>query len=277
MAGGQERVLRRRIRSVQSTKKITRAMELIAAVADRARPGPHRRLAVPTCKAIAEVLAETAAERAGATRDSSACPSRPSNVLVVVHRRRPGPVRRPTTPTSCVPPSGSSRAGSDQGASYRLDGGRAGRPSPTSASADQPVDAAFSACPTGRPSRTPARVAAAVAPPFLAGEVDLVQVVSTRFLSAGSQVVETRQLSPSAAPSSRRAADERRRRRRTSERTGRDRRLTEFEPDAEALLGRARAPLRRGAPSSPPCSRRPPPSTPPASGPWRRPPRTPTS
>src|SRR5206468_2985309 len=31
MASGQERVLRRRVRSVQSTKKITRAMELIAA------------------------------------------------------------------------------------------------------------------------------------------------------------------------------------------------------------------------------------------------------
>src|SRR3984893_18182162 len=31
MAGGVERALRRRIRSVQSTKKITRAMELIAA------------------------------------------------------------------------------------------------------------------------------------------------------------------------------------------------------------------------------------------------------
>ena len=31
MAGGQERILRRRIKSVQSTKKITRAMELIAA------------------------------------------------------------------------------------------------------------------------------------------------------------------------------------------------------------------------------------------------------
>ena len=30
MAGGQERVLRRRIKSVNSTKKITRAMELIA-------------------------------------------------------------------------------------------------------------------------------------------------------------------------------------------------------------------------------------------------------
>ena len=32
MAGGQERILRGRIRSVQATKKITRAMELIAAV-----------------------------------------------------------------------------------------------------------------------------------------------------------------------------------------------------------------------------------------------------
>ncbi|MHB1911931.1 MAG: F0F1 ATP synthase subunit gamma, partial [Acidimicrobiales bacterium] len=31
MASGRERILRRRIKSVQSTKKITRAMELIAA------------------------------------------------------------------------------------------------------------------------------------------------------------------------------------------------------------------------------------------------------
>ena len=31
MAGGQERILRNRIRAVQATKKITRAMELIAA------------------------------------------------------------------------------------------------------------------------------------------------------------------------------------------------------------------------------------------------------
>ena len=31
MAGGQERILRRRIGSIDATKKITRAMELIAA------------------------------------------------------------------------------------------------------------------------------------------------------------------------------------------------------------------------------------------------------
>jgi hypothetical protein len=43
MAGGQERVLRRRIRSVQSTRKITKAMELIAASQIVARPGAHRR------------------------------------------------------------------------------------------------------------------------------------------------------------------------------------------------------------------------------------------
>ena len=49
MAGGQERILRRRIRSVQSTKKITKAMELIAASrivraqsADRGQPALPR-------------------------------------------------------------------------------------------------------------------------------------------------------------------------------------------------------------------------------------------
>ena len=43
MAGGQERILRRRIKSVQSTKKITKAMELIAALAHRQGPGAGRR------------------------------------------------------------------------------------------------------------------------------------------------------------------------------------------------------------------------------------------
>ena len=49
MAGGKERVLRRRIKSVESSKKITRAMELIAAsriaqgaAARRRRPAVQR-------------------------------------------------------------------------------------------------------------------------------------------------------------------------------------------------------------------------------------------
>ena len=56
MAGGQERVLRRRIRSVQSTKKITRSFELIAAsqiVRAQGRIAGSR----PYIKAIADILA----------------------------------------------------------------------------------------------------------------------------------------------------------------------------------------------------------------------------
>ena len=48
-----------------------------------------------------------------------------------------------------------------------------------------------------RPSFTDARaVAAAVLTPFVNGEVDQVMIVTTRFLSAGSQKVEVRQLLP---------------------------------------------------------------------------------
>ncbi|GIT77104.1 MAG: hypothetical protein Ct9H300mP31_16350 [Acidimicrobiaceae bacterium] len=46
MAGGKERVLRRRIGSVQNTKKITRAMELIAAT--RVVKGPRSGLGRPS-------------------------------------------------------------------------------------------------------------------------------------------------------------------------------------------------------------------------------------
>ena len=48
-----------------------------------------------------------------------------------------------------------------------------------------------------RPSFTDARaVAAAVLTPFVNGEVDQVMIVTTRFLSAGTQKVEVRQLLP---------------------------------------------------------------------------------
>jgi F-type H+-transporting ATPase subunit gamma len=44
------------------------------------------------------------------------------------------------------------------------------------------------------------RAAVEMTNPFLGGEVDLVELVSTRYLSAGTQVVETRQVLPLAAP-----------------------------------------------------------------------------
>src|SRR2546422_7457746 len=64
MASGQERILRRRIRSVQSTKKITRAMELIAA--SRIVKAQQRVAAArPYSEQITEVIRKLAAGGAG--------------------------------------------------------------------------------------------------------------------------------------------------------------------------------------------------------------------
>ena len=60
MAGGQERILRNRIRSVQATKKITRAMELIAA--SRIVKAQQRvQAAVPYSQQITQVVRNLAA------------------------------------------------------------------------------------------------------------------------------------------------------------------------------------------------------------------------
>ena len=65
MAGGQERVLRRRIKSVQSTKKITRAMELIAAT--RVAKAQQRALAArPYSEQLTSVI-QHLAENGGIT------------------------------------------------------------------------------------------------------------------------------------------------------------------------------------------------------------------
>src|SRR5210317_561108 len=67
MAGGQERILRSRIKSMQATKKITRAMELIAGSRIvKAQQRVHA--AVPYSEQIAEVVKDLAA--AGGESDS---------------------------------------------------------------------------------------------------------------------------------------------------------------------------------------------------------------
>src|ERR1700739_4748661 len=73
MAGGQERILRRRIRSVQSTRKITKAMELIAAsriVRAQARIAANR----PFRDGMERVLRITAAADAQAAENLLAMP-----------------------------------------------------------------------------------------------------------------------------------------------------------------------------------------------------------
>src|SRR3954467_1788178 len=83
MAGGQERILRRRIRSVQSTKKITRAMELIAAsriVKAQARIQQSR----PYAEAITGVVATVAGQSGNVDHPLTTPRENPSRAAVLV-------------------------------------------------------------------------------------------------------------------------------------------------------------------------------------------------
>ena len=193
MAGGQERVLKRRIRTVQSTKKITRAMELIAAsriVKAQARVKGAR----PYSDQITEVIHHLAQGGAGVsspllkprdeikkvayvvlTADRGLCGAYNSSVIRQTER--------------------SLKAQQDAGRDYSLilvgkkaDGYFRFR--------KYRIDATFTGM-SDQPSYEDARnVAKAVLAPFEAGEVDQVQLVFTRFLSAGLQEVEEVTLMP---------------------------------------------------------------------------------
>ena len=73
-------------------------------------------------------------------------------------------------------------------------------------------------------------IAAVVAAPFVAGEIDLVQMVSTRFISAGTQRVERMQMLPLPLPEPDEQAEG------PAEEDGTLEGYTEFEPEPEKLL-----------------------------------------
>ncbi len=81
MAGGQERVLRRRIRSVESTKKITRAMELIAA-SQMSRAQSRIAGSKPYLQGIERVLIDVAADGSAPER-LIGVPESPGKVAVI--------------------------------------------------------------------------------------------------------------------------------------------------------------------------------------------------
>ena len=129
----------------------------------------------------------------------------------------------------------------------------------------QPVERAFIGM-SDRPTFADAReVASVVASPFVAGEVDQVLLVSTRYRSAGSQVVEARQLLPLPDP----AAD--------AGRPGGGGAGTPSSSRTSSPSWPSWHPRRSSPRSSPPSWRVRPRSSPPSSGPWRRPPTTPTT
>lgn len=222
MAGGQERVLRRRIRSVQSTKKITKAMELIAAsqiVRSLNRMTANR----PYREGMARLVVEAAKGDPAAAAKLLGEPEERRNVVVlaiVADRGLSGPYNSSVlraTERLVADLSG-------QGIGVRLF--TVGKKAQSYFKfRGQEVERAFTGM-SERPSFADARtVASIVAAPFVAGEAEQLLLVSTRYRSAGSQAVEMRQLLPLPEPEAPEG---------TAEDQGGG--YTEFEPDVETLL-----------------------------------------
>ncbi len=227
MAGGQERVLRRRIRSVQSTRKITKAMELIAAsriVRAQARIVANRPYRVGMEKVLRQVVSEdpTAASKLLGTPES---PERVGVLAIVGDRGLAGSYN-----------SGVERATERLIAEHVRNGAdvtlwTVGKKAPGYFRyRGIEVTHAFSGM-ADRPEFADAReVAAIVSAPFVAEEIQVVQMVSTRFISAGTQRVETQQLLPFPIPELEAGEEPRAERGATG--------YTEFEPDVETLLAK---------------------------------------
>jgi F-type H+-transporting ATPase subunit gamma len=193
MAGGQERILRRRIKSVQSTKKITRAMELIAAsriVKAQARV----QAAQPYADGITEVVRDLQAAGAGA-----------NNPLLVPRPQilRVGEVVLAADRGLCGAYNSSVIRAAESDVRRQQAEGRAtdivtvGRkPEGYFKFRNFPISASFGGF-TQQPTYEDARlVAEAVIGPFQSGDLDLVQLTYTKFISAGRQEVVTEPLLP---------------------------------------------------------------------------------
>ncbi len=196
MASGRERVLRRRIRSIEATKKITRAMELIAAsqiVRAQGRIAQNR----PYISGLRDAFSITIDDATEPTRlvgdpeemrrvvvllivsDRGLCGAYNSNVLRASERRI-HEIERSSGEATLV------AVGRRAESYFRFRG--------------RPLAKAFQKV-SERPSFVDARrITTEAINPFLSGNADAVEVVSTRFRSAGVQVVENRRLLPVPKP-----------------------------------------------------------------------------
>jgi F-type H+-transporting ATPase subunit gamma len=193
MAGGQERILRERIRSVQATKKITRAMELIAASRIVKAQG-RVAAAVPYSDQITEIVRSLAAS--GASTDSPLLAGRDEirrtcYVVITadrglcggynsgVQRAAEGEVKADALAGRdyTIIPVGRKAAGYFRFRGYNL--GQA-----FNGFSDQPSYENAKA------------IGEHVVDLYTSGEVDKVELVYTRFVSAGNQEVVLRPLVP---------------------------------------------------------------------------------
>ncbi|MCH9839023.1 MAG: F0F1 ATP synthase subunit gamma [Ilumatobacter sp.] len=193
MAGGTERILRGRIKAMQSTKKITRAMELIAG--SRIVKAQQRvQAAVPYSEQITEVVKDLAA--AGAASDAPILAGRDEvkttcYVAITadrglcggynagVQRATEGEVKADVLAGKdyTIVPVGKKAEGYFRFRDYQLSSSFMG----------------FSDQPSYEDAR---RIGEYVVDLFVSGEVDRVELVYTRFITAGSQEVVLRPLVP---------------------------------------------------------------------------------
>jgi F-type H+-transporting ATPase subunit gamma len=224
MAGGQERILRRRIKSVESTKKITRAMELIAAsriVKAQARV----QAAQPYAEGITDVVRNLQGS-GGASNSALLTPReqvrKVANIVITADRGLCGAYNTTVIRTAEHDMRDQEQAGRENAlftVGRKAEGYFRFR--------DHPIEAAhsgFSDNPTYEDARA---VAEAVVSGFESGQLDRVQLVYTRFMSAGRQEVVVEPLLPleSEAPDDAAASS-------SNEPTA----DYEFEPNPEAIL-----------------------------------------
>ena len=193
MAGGQERILRGRIRTVQATKKITRAMELIAA--SRIVKAQQRvAAAVPYSDQITDVVKDLAA--AGGSTSSPLLAGRDTigNVAYVVITADRGLCGGYNSGVQRAA-EGEIKAGVLQGRDYTVIA--VGRKAESYFRfRGYKIEATFSGF-SDAPSYADAKqIGQHVIDLFVSGEVDRVELVYTRFISAGSQEVVQRPLVP---------------------------------------------------------------------------------
>lgn len=193
MAGGVERALRRRIKSIQSTKKITRAMELIAA--SRIVRAQQRVLAArPYIEQLTAVIANLSSAGAGLSHPLLETREKVSTVAFVVFTADRGlcggynaNMQRATERAIAREQAAGrdyrliavGRKGNNffRYRKYHIDGSFAG----------------FSETPTYEDARA---IAADVMARYESGEIDQAQLIYTRFLSLGTQRATERQFLP---------------------------------------------------------------------------------
>jgi F-type H+-transporting ATPase subunit gamma len=222
MAGGQERILRQRIKSVQATRKITKAMELIAAsqiTRSQARIVANR----PYRRGMQRIIVEAAIGDPAAAKKLLAIPEKIETSLVLVITGDRG--------LSGAYNSSVMRAAERLVISERTEGTAVRLFAVGKKAAaffryrGMDVERSFAGF-ADRPTFSDAQfVASTIAMPYVLDEVQQILMVSTRFQSAGSQSVAMEQLLPLSMPESE-----------LSEDPAPAKGYTEFEPEVSKLL-----------------------------------------